>query len=232
MTAEPTAERGRGSSTADRPDDSPTRDATVDEPAAEEATGETNTDAATRGTTAGAGPAVGDEDGSRPEVGSGTFEPGPSNLGRGLTLFAGLLASVSLAPALPAVGLGVLGTSVLAYGLRARSGRTLGAGVATLVVALLVGGVLGTPAELLVLAAAATILAWDVGDNALSVGEQLGRNARTARLELVHAAASLAVGVIGSAAAYAVYRLVGGGHPILAVVLLLLGATILVTALR
>lgn len=164
--------------------------------------------------------------------GTGTFEAGPSSLGRGLTVAAGLLASVSLAPALPAVGVGVLATGALAYALRVRSGRVLGVGVATLVVALLLGGVLGTPAELLVIAAGATILAWDVGDNALGVGEQLGRTARTARLELVHAAASLAVAVVGAAVAYAVFGLAGGGRPVLAVVLLLLGATILVGVLR
>lgn len=163
---------------------------------------------------------------------AGTFEAGPSSLGRGLTLVAGLLASVSLAPALPAVAVGVLATVTLAYGLQARSGRVLGFGVATLVVALLLGGVLGTPAELLVIATGATILAWDVADSALVVGEQLGRKARTERLELVHAAASLAVAVVGSAVAYAVFRLAGGGRPLLAVVLLLLGATILVAVLR
>lgn len=163
---------------------------------------------------------------------AGAFEAGPSSLGRGLTVSAGLLASVSLAPAFPAVGVGVVATATLAYGLREGSERLLGAGVATLVGALLLGGVLGTPAELLVIAAGATILAWDVGDNALGVGEQLGRNARTGRLELVHAAASLAVAVVGSAVAYGVFRLAGGGRPVLAVVLLLLGATILVAVLQ
>lgn len=163
---------------------------------------------------------------------AGTFEAGPSGLGRGLTVIAGLLASVSLAPVLPAIGVGMVATATLAYALREGSERLLGAGVATLVVALLLGGVLGTPAELLVIAAGATVLAWDVGDNALGVGEQLGRNARTDRLELVHAAASLAVAVVGSAVAYGVFRLAGGGRPVLAVVLLLLGATILVAVLR
>lgn len=163
---------------------------------------------------------------------AGTFEAGPSSLGRGLTLVAGLLASVSLAPVLPAVAVGVLATAMLAYGLHARSGRVLSVGVAMLVVALLLGGVLGTPTELLVIATGATILAWDVGDHALVVGEQLGRNARTERLVLVHAATSLAVAVVGSAVAYTVFRLVGGGRPLLAAVLLLLGATILVAVLR
>lgn len=161
-----------------------------------------------------------------------TFDPGPSDLGTGLTLAAALLAAAALAPVAVAVATGVAATAVVAVGLRVGSRRVLGAGVAVLVVALLLGGVAGTPPELLLVAAAATVLAWDVGDTTLTVGEQLGRTARTARLELVHAAASLAVAAVGAALAYAVFRLAGGGRPMLAVVLLLLGATLIVASLR
>lgn len=160
------------------------------------------------------------------------FDTGPSNLGQALTLAAALAAAVSLLPSLPAVGLGAVGVGLFALALRRHSRRALGVGVATLVLALLVGGVYGTPPELLVVSTGATILAWDVGDTALAVGEQLGRRARTERLELVHAAAGLAVAVVGGAVAYGVFRLAGGGRPLLAVVLLLFGGTVIVAALR
>ncbi|WP_255197382.1 DUF7519 family protein [Halorarius litoreus] len=162
----------------------------------------------------------------------GAFVAGPSNVGQGLTLAAGLVAALALAPVVPAIGIGVLATGLFAYALREQSRRTLGVAVAVLVVGLLVGGVYGTPPELLVISAAATVLAWDVGDNALSVGEQLGRRARTERLELVHAAASLAVAVVGAAFVYGVFRVAGGGQPLLAVFLLLFGATLIVAVLR
>ncbi|WP_255152535.1 DUF7519 family protein [Halorarius halobius] len=160
------------------------------------------------------------------------FEPGPSNLGRGLTLAAALAAAVTLAPSLPAVAVGVVAVGLFAVALRRGSRRALGVATGALVCGLLVGGIYGTPPELLVVSAGATVLAWDVGDTALGVGEQLGRRARSERLELVHAAASLAVAVVGGAVAYTVFRLAGGGRPLLAVVLLLLGATMIVAVLR
>lgn len=161
-----------------------------------------------------------------------SFETGPSNVGQGLTLAAALVAAVALVPVPTAVGIGVLATGLFAAGLRRESRRLLDTAAGTLVAALLVGGVYGVPAELLVVSTAAAVLAWDVADNTLTVGAQLGRRARTERLELVHAAATLSVAVVGSAFAYGVYRLAGGGRPLLAVVLLLLGATLIVAVLR
>ena len=160
------------------------------------------------------------------------FDTSPSNVGQGLTLAAALVAAIALTPVPVAVGVGVLATAVFAVGLRRESRRLLDTAAGTLVAALLVGGVYGVPAELLVLSTATAVLAWDVADNALTVGEQLGRAARAERLELVHAAATLTVAVVGSAFAYGVYQLAGGGRPLLAVVLLLLGSTLIVAVLR
>lgn len=168
---------------------------------------------------------------TRPAEAEG-FDPGPSTLGQGLTLAVGLAAALSLAPVVPAVLVGALGAVIQTGGLRVRSERIVGAGATALVAGLLVGGVSGTPPELLVIAAATTLVAWDVADNTRSVGEQLGRNARTERLELAHAAASLSVASIAAAAVYTVFRLSGGGAPLVAVVLLLIGATLIVAALR
>lgn len=160
------------------------------------------------------------------------FDTSPSNVGQGMALVAALVAAAALAPVPPAVGVGVLSTGLFALGLRRQSHRLVDAAAGLLVGALLVAGVYGTPAELLVVSTAAAVLAWDVADNALTVGEQLGRRARTERLELVHAAATLAVAVVGSAFAYGVFELAGGGRPLLAVVLLLLGSTLIVAVLR
>jgi hypothetical protein len=160
------------------------------------------------------------------------FDTSPSNVGQGLTLAAALVATVALVPVPTAVGLGVLATGLFAAGLRRAATGLVDAAAGTLAVALIVAGVFGAPAELLVVSTAAAVLAWDVADNALTVGEQLGRRARTERLELVHAAATLTVAVVGSAFAYGVFQLAGGGRPLLAVVLLLLGATLIVAVLR
>lgn len=51
-------------------------------------------------------------------------------------------------------------------------------------------------ASTLLLAGVATVVAWDAGENAINVGEHLGRGAATARVELLHVGATAAVGAL------------------------------------
>ncbi|WP_425498323.1 DUF7519 family protein [Halogeometricum salsisoli] len=137
----------------------------------------------------------------------------------------GVAATGALAPA----GVGVL---VLAAGLVRASRRVVTLGATALFLGVLYAGARGGAPEPLLLGALGTVVSWDAAEYAIGVGEQLGREADTTRLTLVHSATTLAVGVVGAAVAYAVSLSVGGGQPVASLVLLLFGVVALVAALR
>jgi hypothetical protein len=141
-------------------------------------------------------------------------------------LLATALASVG------AAGPSALGVLLVVLGLSRASRRLVTLGGVALFVGVLVAGVRGGGPELLLVAALGTVLAWDVGEHAIGIGEQLGRDADSSRAVLVHAATTLLVGAFGAAVCYAAFLVVGGGQPVSALVFLLLGAVALVAALR
>ncbi|MFO7927767.1 hypothetical protein [Natronomonas sp.] len=109
---------------------------------------------------------------------------------------------------------GIAGLWVLAVALaplRIRWSRTLiDAGTGLVFLGVLTSGVVrGAPPPSLVAAGAATILAWDVTEYAVSVGGQVGARhvVATARGELVHASLSLIVAGVAAAAVLGVDRL-------------------------
>lgn len=160
------------------------------------------------------------------------FETGPSSIGVALTVAASLAAVVPLAGAPMGLGAGLFGAVLVGAGVRIERSRAFGLGVVALGGGVLLAGLSGAAPWVVVAATAGTLLAWDVGDTALVVGEQLGRAAPTARLELVHATATAIVLAVGAGVAYAVFYLMEGGRPTLALALLLLGATLLAATLR
>lgn len=96
---------------------------------------------------------------------------------------------------------GVLGVLALAIGVFPVSGTGSRAlvklGSAAAFAAVIASGVFqAVAASTLLLAGVATVVAWDSGENAINVGEHLGRGAATARVELVHVGASAAVGAL------------------------------------
>lgn len=95
-----------------------------------------------------------------------------------------------------------------------------------------VAGVQNAPPVVVLLGVTGAVVAWDLLDNGVSLGDQLGREASTGRAELVHAGGSAALGLGVSFAAYALYTVVGGGKPLSALVLLLLAAVALTSLLR
>ncbi|MFC6736053.1 hypothetical protein ACFQEQ_07345, partial [Halolamina salina] len=76
------------------------------------------------------------------------------------------------------------------------------------------------------------VLAWDAASNAVSVGEQLGKETDTTRAEVVHVASSFLVGSLAVAVGFGVYVAAAGGQPIASVFLLVVGAVALLNALR
>lgn len=76
-----------------------------------------------------------------------------------------------------------------------RSRQLLKVGSVLLFFSVLLGGLVALgPLSTLLVGAVAALLVWDIGENAVSIGEQLGRGAPTTRVELTHLAASLLVG--------------------------------------
>ena len=156
----------------------------------------------------------------------------PAVVSSGLAVVAAGVSVVGTAFGAPTGALGgAAGLVVLGLGLLVASRRAVTVGGGLLFAGVLFAGASGASAEPLLLGTVGAVVAWDVGDNAISVGQQLGRAARTRNAELVHAAASLAVGGVTAAVGYAVYLAAAAGQPLTALVFLLLGAVVLVSAL-
>jgi hypothetical protein len=159
------------------------------------------------------------------------LDPRPSRTGTALAGLVGLVAVAAQAVGGPSALVGGVGLLALVGGLRLGARRLVSLGILGLLLGVLVAGAVGVPTELLLVSAAAGAVAWDVADQAVSLGEQVGRGADTERAELVHAAGSGLVATAAVAAAYLVFRAVTGG-PVLALALLLLGAVLLASVLR
>ena len=95
-----------------------------------------------------------------------------------------------------------------------------------------VAGVLDVPTAVVVAGVAGAVVVWDLLDNAVSLGEQLGRETDASRAELVHAVGSVSIGLVVSLTSYGVYAVAGGGRPLAALVFLLLGVVALTSLLR
>ncbi|WP_226012840.1 DUF7519 family protein [Halomicrobium salinisoli] len=132
---------------------------------------------------------------------------------------------------------GLLGLAVLAAGLlpvRAGRERTLvTVGTALLFVGVVASGVFrGSPLLALLAATVATVVAWDAGEQAVSLGRQVGRQAATARAVLMHSGGTILAGAVVALAALGVYRLNVTGLSLTALVALLAAGFVLILSLR
>jgi hypothetical protein len=150
-----------------------------------------------------------------------------------LAVLLGALAVAFLAAASIVAGAaGLLALALLIAAVSLVSRRLCRIAGATFVVAFLAAGVTpATPAPL-VGGAILAVTAWTVADHGLGLAAHVGREAGTARNELVHAAASLLVGAAAGAVAYGATLLVGGGQPVTALGFLLFGGVVILVALR
>lgn len=130
---------------------------------------------------------------------------------------------------------GLVAVPVVAVGLLRGTGSRLlvKAGAGGLFVAVLVGAVVQEASfDALLASTAAGVVAWDSGEQAINVGEQLGREARTRSVEAVHV---LATSVVAGLAVLLLAELRGLGAaelPLVAFVLLLVGGVLLAAALH
>jgi len=101
---------------------------------------------------------------------------------------------VELLPGLVGLGVLVLGLGPLRHG---RERLLIAAGTALVLGSVITSGVVyETDTGTLLIAGVLTVLAWDLAEQAVNLGEQMGRDARTYPVELVHGSATLAVGGI------------------------------------
>jgi len=152
----------------------------------------------------------------------------------GLALVAGVIAVASSGFAsVVALGLGVLGLGGVAIGIFALDHRgVVTVGSFMIFLCVLFSGIEGNTPELLLVSMIGTILALDLGQNAVSVGRQLSTDTFTRRGEFVHAIASTVVGAMVAGVAYGVFYVAEDGQPAAALVFLVVAALLLVWSFR
>ena len=133
-------------------------------------------------------------------------------------------------------GTGVAGVGVLGAGVApVRSDRARGlvtAGAAVLTVAVVLGGVLTDVGALPLLGAmVAAVVAWDAGERAVSLGEQVGVRGRTWPVEVTRTAATALYGGAVVGATLAVRELNVTDVPLVGLLLLLCGTVAVLVAL-
>jgi hypothetical protein len=115
-------------------------------------------------------------------------------------------------------GPGAVGLAVLAGGLllpATGSRRLVKAGTGLLFLSVLTAGVVRQPPLATLLGSGVlTVLAWDAGENAIGLGDHLGRRASTYRAEAVHLGGTALVGVITVAGGWLVTDLGSPGLPL------------------
>lgn len=164
-------------------------------------------------------------------VGDETLDRSPARISAGIAIGFALLGALTL-PSTVLVGIGLLGALLVGAGAVRGTRRTVGHGTLLLLGGVLIGGSQGAPPEPLVLCTLLALLAWDAGRYGITIGEQLGREAETAHIELAHSALNTGIGAAGGGLGYAMYRVITGEQPVAALLLLLFGAVILAVTLR
>ncbi len=185
-----------------------------------------------RGAAAGEGGA-GDGERDAPERDKRERDDRPPTSAVVAGLVAGAVAALSAFLAAPTGGalVGLAAVGFLAGSLR-RSHRVLSWAAAVGVVGIAAAGYLGGAVEPLLAAGVALAIAWDTADHGISLGEQVGREARTRRNVAVHVGANLLAGGISVAVVYGAYLAAAGNQPVAALALLLFGAVALASAVR
>jgi hypothetical protein len=159
------------------------------------------------------------------------FDGRPARVGSALSLLVGTVAVAATLAGGTAALVGLAGLGGLAVGLRRGETRLVTLGASALFAGVVLAGVFGAPPEPVLLAAAATVVAWDVGEHAVGLGAQVGRDAGTGRAELVHASGSALVASAAAAAAYLAFQTLAS-QSLVALILLALGGLLIAALLR
>ena len=157
----------------------------------------------------------------------------PTKSGTMIAVVAAMVASAfAVFGGLSAFGLAIVGFAIMGFGLLGGRRQLLDFGGLVLFGGVALGAIQGAPVLSVLLGTVATVVAWDAGGTAMSMGRQMGRETSTERAETVHALVGTAVGLVAIGAGYTVFRVASGGQPTAALVLMLLAIVFLVSGLR
>jgi len=176
------------------------------------------------------GPPV-EERAVRPGTAGVAIDRSPARTSAGVAVVLATAAAMWL-PSVAGRAFGLTGAALVAVGAVRGRRRWVTAGAVSLLVGVAATGLGGASVLPLVGATLCTLLAWDAGRYGITVGEQLGREASTVRLELAHLAATAAVGTAAALVGTVTYATLAAGTDGLAVVVLLVGVALLLSALR
>jgi hypothetical protein len=147
-------------------------------------------------------------------------------------LLAAFAVTVLVGPgttvALLGAATGVVG---LTLGLVARSRSWLTAGGIGLLAGVLAASVLDVALTRVVPGAALTLVAWDLAENAVGLGGQVGREAATVRAEVARVGVTIAVATVSTGLAFLI-RIPFGSLPLSSLVVALVAGVILFAALQ
>ncbi|WP_459191887.1 DUF7519 family protein [Halosimplex sp. J119] len=156
--------------------------------------------------------------------------------GRHSLVVSGAAGSTATAAGLPGSVTGAvvtaLGTLVLLAGVQQASHRAVDAGGLIAFLGVVLGALSGGAAPAVLVATAATVVAWDAGGNAVSLGRQLGAEADTSRAETFHALVGALVGLTAAGIGLVLFEVGPTRQPVTTLFVLLLAATLLVVALN
>lgn len=157
----------------------------------------------------------------------------PTETGTFVSVAVAVAAVLVLAvTSLPSVAATLVGTALLAVGLRRGNERIVTGGGCALFLGALVAGIGGGGVGPVLVGGALAVIAWDAAVNAIELGNQVGRAAETRSAELYHVAGTTAVAFATTAVAYALYAGLRSSRPITSVVLLTFAVVLLASALR
>lgn len=167
-----------------------------------------------------------------PDASVGPIDRSPTHLSGTFALLAGLSTAVLSTYAPVALGAALAGVLVLGLGLGVGRQLPVTVGGGLLAAGVVAAGVSGAPVSVTLLGMTTALLAFDLGTTAVGLGEQLGREAPTAEVELLHAAVSAAVGLGVVVSALTIREVATGGQPVSAVFGLLVVVLLSVAVLR
>jgi hypothetical protein len=157
----------------------------------------------------------------------------PTRSGSAIAVAAAGVATVTaLFGNLGAGGIAAMGFAIVGFALLGGRRGLLDLGALVLFGGVAFGAVRGAAILWVLFGTVATILAWDAGGTAMSMGRQLGREASTTRAEVMHAVVGGGVGLVAIGTGYSMYLLASGGQPVSALVVMLLAIALLITGLR
>ncbi|MFB6197890.1 MAG: hypothetical protein ABEI52_06435 [Halobacteriaceae archaeon] len=157
----------------------------------------------------------------------------PPTWSRVISLLAGTVAfGITVVGYAGGLGIAAVGMTLLGMGLLTANRRSLGAGAVILFLGVVLAATRMTSPVLPLLGTVAAVVAWDAGDNGITIGRQLGASSPTARAEAVHVGATAAIGLVASGVTYAIYQLASENQPLPALVLLLFAVIVLTSTLR